>query len=73
MGGGVVGGAVVVGGGVVGVVPPQGAPLRVQLPGAPEPVATKPKDTDAPGAMLPFQERLVKVYRWPEEVSRASQ
>lgn len=72
VGGGVVGGGVVVGG-VVGVPPPQGAPLSWQLAGEPLPLPRKPKETEAPGAMLPFQDRLVKVYLCPEVVSSASQ
>ncbi len=59
---------------MVGVVPPvQAAPLSRQFAGTPEPLPRKPKETEAPGAMVPFQERLVNVYRWPLEVSSASQ
>ena len=78
MGGAVVGGAVVggavVGGAVVGGVPPaHDAPLRVQVVGEPEPVARNPNDADAPGARVPFQERLVKVCRCPTLLRVASQ
>jgi hypothetical protein len=47
---------------VVGVVPPpQGWPLSVQLNGAPDPLPRKPKEVLAPGASVPFHERLVNV------------
>ncbi len=74
VGGLVVGGAVVGGGGVVGGgAPPHSAPLSWQLVGEPGPLPMKPKETEAPGAMVPFQDRLLKVYRWPAECSSASQ
>ncbi|SCE75375.1 hypothetical protein GA0070558_10566 [Micromonospora haikouensis] len=57
-----------------GVPPPvQEPPLTVQLVGSPVPATTKPNEVLAPGARVPFQDRLVKVCRWPEEVSSASQ
>jgi hypothetical protein len=54
-------------------MPPQGWPLRVQPSGEPEPLPRNPKDVDAPGASVPFQERLVNVYRCPDDVMSASQ
>ena len=77
----VVGGPVV-GGTVVAVVvdvvfvgPPglQGAPLIVQLEGAPVPVAVKPKVVDAPVAISPLYERLTAVTWLPAAVRVASQ
>ncbi|MFD0742717.1 hypothetical protein ACFQ1L_13585 [Phytohabitans flavus] len=60
VGGAVVGGAVV-GGAVVGAgPPPHGRPSMVQFNGVPRPATLKPKASEPPGAMSPFQVALVK-------------
>ncbi len=61
--------------GTVGVLtPPQDAPLSVQFAGTAEPgAAMNPNVTEAPGAIVAFQPRLVNVNRWPLRDIAASQ
>src|SRR5213079_3035207 len=53
--------------------PSQDAPLSLQPEGAPEPLPLKPKETEAPGASVPFQERFLAVQWSAELVTVASQ
>jgi hypothetical protein len=45
----------------------------LQFEGEPEPLPLKPKETEAPGARLPFQDLFLAVQWVPEEVTSASQ
>ncbi len=58
--------------GTVGA-PSQLPPLSLQPDGEPGPEPLKPKETDAPGAMLPFQPTFLAVQWVPELVTVASQ
>src|SRR5688500_15902045 len=54
--------------------PPSQLPaLSLQPAGAPEPLPLKPKETEAPGARVPFQPRFLAVQWSPELVTVASQ
>src|SRR5690606_6826769 len=57
-----------------GTLPPsQLPPLSLQPEGEPVPLPLKPKETDAPGARVPFQPRFLAVQWSPESVTVASQ
>ncbi len=53
--------------------PSHGLPLSLQPEGVPVPEPLKPKDTDAPGARVPFQPRFLAVQWFAELVTVASQ
>lgn len=54
-------------------VPSQLPPLSLQLDGEPGPLPLKPKETEAPGASVPFQPTFLAVQWSPELVTVASQ
>lgn len=53
--------------------PSQLPPLSLQFAGEPEPLPLKPKETEAPGARVPFHDLFLAVQCVPEEVTSASQ
>lgn len=55
------------------VEPSQLSPFSLQLDGEPGPEPLKPKETEAPGAMVPFQPTFLAVQWSPELVTVASQ